>query len=353
MRLPDDDWRKHLEGKVFGKLTVLSRVPESTNNYSKMKWLCRCECGTEKVILGNNLVRGLSTTCGCYRCTSRTPDLCGKVFGKLTVDHYVSCQGWLCQCECGREVIRKTTYLTHSKKCDCGKHRAYNIPLRKDYIGLTYDGEWTVLYRDTSYTGKKVKYICENSKGERKSVFSTFIQQHLKNKEEREKLFGVSLVGKKFGKLTVVEKADFKGKPTKSILKHYGNYEERTVYHKAKGDQWLCKCECGNHTIVTSSCLFTGHTSSCGCDKKPHKKRVLKIEKEKFVLEPNMHIGRLKILKKISGCSSRDRVWLCKCECGNKKEIKELCIRQGVKSCGCLKKKNVRFTFYKKENQEL
>lgn len=345
----DNDWRKHLEGKVFGKLTVLKEVSNSSTNYSKMRWLCRCECGVEKVILGNNLLRGLSTSCGCSRSVPHNLHLEGKVFGKLTVDHYESGKGWLCRCECGNEVIRKTTYLLHNKSCNCGKHRHYNLPLRKDYIGLTYDGEWTVLFRDTSYTGKKVKFICENSKGERKSVFSTYIQQYLKNKKEREDLFSKSLVGKRFGKLTVIELADFKGRPTTSIVKTYGAYEERTIYHKAKSDQWLCKCDCGNNTIVTSSCLYTGGTTSCGCDKEKKKNRVLKRKrKDKIIFKPKMHLGRLEILEHVSGDTIRTRVWLCKCDCGNIKEIKELCLRQGVKSCGCLKKKQVRSLFLKK-----
>lgn len=28
---------------------------------------------------------------------------------------------------------------------------------------------------------------------------------------------------------------------------------------------WLCKCDCGNMYEVTSSCLNSGHTQSCGC----------------------------------------------------------------------------------------
>ena len=29
--------------------------------------------------------------------------------------------------------------------------------------------------------------------------------------------------------------------------------------------KWLCKCNCGNETIVTTSHLKSGHTISCGC----------------------------------------------------------------------------------------
>ena len=29
--------------------------------------------------------------------------------------------------------------------------------------------------------------------------------------------------------------------------------------------RWLCRCDCGNHTIVSSNKLRMGHTKSCGC----------------------------------------------------------------------------------------
>ncbi len=54
-----------------------------------------------------------------------------------------------------------------------------------------------------------------------------------------------SLVGKTFGRLTVI---DIDYEKTK-----YGRY-----YYK-------CLCSCGNYTSVSSSHLITGHTQSCGC----------------------------------------------------------------------------------------
>lgn len=51
------------------------------------------------------------------------------------------------------------------------------------------------------------------------------------------------LTGRKFGRLTVVERdMDFIGK----------------VY-------WLCECTCGNRTVVWMGHLVTDHTKSCGC----------------------------------------------------------------------------------------
>lgn len=42
----------NLIGQRFGLLTVIERRP-SKNGHSN--WLCKCDCGTEKEILGTNL----------------------------------------------------------------------------------------------------------------------------------------------------------------------------------------------------------------------------------------------------------------------------------------------------------
>lgn len=48
-------------GSRFGLWTVLSR--EKARGYGY--WLCRCDCGTERMVYGQNMKRGLSASCGC------------------------------------------------------------------------------------------------------------------------------------------------------------------------------------------------------------------------------------------------------------------------------------------------
>ena len=55
------------------------------------------------------------------------------------------------------------------------------------------------------------------------------------------------LTNKKFGKLLVIKRV------------------ENNKYGKS---QWLCKCDCGNKKIVSSHCLKSGDTKSCGCLKR-------------------------------------------------------------------------------------
>lgn len=60
--------RIDLSGHRFGRWTVLSY--HDTVQYvgcGVARWLCRCECGVEKVIRGQSLKNGSSTSCGCYQ----------------------------------------------------------------------------------------------------------------------------------------------------------------------------------------------------------------------------------------------------------------------------------------------
>lgn len=53
----------NLIGKVFDRLTVIERV-ENTKQ-GDARWLCRCECGNEKVIRARALKTGKTKSCGC------------------------------------------------------------------------------------------------------------------------------------------------------------------------------------------------------------------------------------------------------------------------------------------------
>lgn len=54
----------NLINQRFSKLTVLERV-ENNKNY-RTQWLCKCDCGNTKVILGASLTQGKTKSCGCY-----------------------------------------------------------------------------------------------------------------------------------------------------------------------------------------------------------------------------------------------------------------------------------------------
>ena len=52
-------------GKKYNKWTFIKFVGK--NKLGKPVWLCRCDCGTEKIITGENVVGGYSKQC--YECS--------------------------------------------------------------------------------------------------------------------------------------------------------------------------------------------------------------------------------------------------------------------------------------------
>lgn len=63
-----------LTGQRFGRWTVIKRVGTYKNpdNYpdssgSSPLWLCRCDCGTIRPVIGHSLRGGFSLSCGCTR----------------------------------------------------------------------------------------------------------------------------------------------------------------------------------------------------------------------------------------------------------------------------------------------
>ena len=202
-----------LTGQRFSRLTVISRAEDKVDKNSGSRsvcWKCVCDCGNEKIVRTQNLVKGTTKSCGCLRQEnmehtrkqSRNSfiDLTGQTFGKFTVlaraDDYISPSGhrlvqWHCKCECGKDTIVAGNELRRGTTLSCGCLKAELVPLPQ----LT------------------------------------------------------DLTGQRFSRLTVISRAEDK------VDKKSGH----------RFSCWKCVCDCGNETIVRAASLKTGRTKSCGC----------------------------------------------------------------------------------------
>lgn len=118
---------RNLCGQRYGRLTALRQADKPQNCKTKSDyWLCRCDCGNEVVVLGSNLVRGHTKSCG----SLKQNDLTGKHIGKLTVlgrsDKYASrgkrrVRLWECRCDCGNITYKATDTLTSSAENSCAE----------------------------------------------------------------------------------------------------------------------------------------------------------------------------------------------------------------------------------------
>lgn len=57
-----------LTGQRFGRLVVVERVENSADG--RARWLCRCDCGQSKTVLGEHLKKGRAKSCGCAKSES-------------------------------------------------------------------------------------------------------------------------------------------------------------------------------------------------------------------------------------------------------------------------------------------
>lgn len=130
-----------LTGKKFNRLKVVKRVDDARKGTF---WLCKCDCGNDKIVESRYLRMGLIKSCGCItkennfnRCTI---DLTGRTFGRLTViqyDHSKNGAYWLCRCECGKTKVIKGNSLTRGVTTSCGcKSREMSIS-RSTTHGMT------------------------------------------------------------------------------------------------------------------------------------------------------------------------------------------------------------------------
>lgn len=85
-----------ITGQRFGKLVVIKRVANDKNRLTR--WLCKCDCGNECEVYGNNLRRGHTTSCGCFREENR-PNL-RKKHGQTNTRIYEVWEKMKARCYC-------------------------------------------------------------------------------------------------------------------------------------------------------------------------------------------------------------------------------------------------------------
>ncbi|MGV8905919.1 MAG: hypothetical protein ACOH15_04915 [Acetobacterium sp.] len=114
--------RKDLTGLRFGHLVVLKQA-DKIGNDTHRAWLCHCDCGNEIILRGFLLTGGKNTHCGCLN--KIKVNILGKKYGRLTVigfaknDNYQNAQ-WLCRCDCGTEKIINGANLRRGAIQSCG-----------------------------------------------------------------------------------------------------------------------------------------------------------------------------------------------------------------------------------------
>lgn len=171
-------------------------------------------------------------------------------------------------------------------------------------------GKLLVLHRDSDI--KPVKWICQCDCGNMSSVQSN----NLRSGKSQScgctpKSVPVDLHGSTSGFLTYIE--DVEGVRPRKVR---------------------CKCICGNITELAAGTYIPGTVQSCGC----YQKMVASQRPEHQMI--GKKFGKLTVIGRgLAHPRTGALSWLCRCDCGNEKEIAGRSLKAGLtRSCGCIKK---------------
>ena len=241
-------------GDKIGYWTILEEDKEETKKHGMTYYLCQCECGTIKSVLGRSLKCGDSKSCGCKN-LKYPKDLSGLKIEEWDILYPVNSheertniiqenQNYLCKCSCGKEEILSRNTLVSQRKKSCGH--------KYDLIGKKFNRLLVIKkdYKKSKYSG--INWICLCDCGRYTSVSTTnLLSRRVVScgcyRDERVKESNCKdITGEKFGKLTAL-------------------YNTWIMSKNKQGYIWHFKCDCGNEKDIPISKVLSSQTSSCGC----------------------------------------------------------------------------------------
>ena len=124
----------------------------------------------------------------------------------------------------------------------------------------------------------------------------------------------INLIGQRFDKLIVLEKAP----------------------SKARHTYWKCQCDCGTVCEVSSEYLRANIIPrDCGCSKIKNIHKKQQEEKKNWLV--GQRFGKLQVIEPLTTRNHGSVVWKCQCDCGNIKNVPtHLLTSSHTRSCGCL-----------------
>lgn len=99
-----------------------------------------------------------------------------------------------------------------------------------------------------------------------------------------------------------------------------------------KNTWWLCKCDCGNLSVVRSAYIIKKMCKSCGCSWLESGRK-----NSGYVDLSGEHFGSLKVLERAPSPQwTKKAYYRCLCDCGNECIVQGCELKQGhTRTCGC------------------
>lgn len=127
----------------------IGETPVSKARYHETHWICKCDCGNETLVRGSNLRNSNTNSCGCGGHIQRYKDITGKRFGRWLVISLEAektsnrkAAYWLCRCDCGTEKIVSGVMMRTGDSTSCG---CYSVE-RSTTHGMSYSRTYSTYY---------------------------------------------------------------------------------------------------------------------------------------------------------------------------------------------------------------
>ena len=123
-----------ITGRRYGRYVVLSKAPRRG---SRAFWHCRCDCGTEKQVMGQHLRLGRVVSCGCFNRELVTATLVASNYRGDEITYYTAHD---------RVKVARGPACAH-QCADCGQ-RAQDWSLRRDAASMRFGhaGPYTLAF---------------------------------------------------------------------------------------------------------------------------------------------------------------------------------------------------------------
>ena len=170
-----------LTGQRFGRLVAIKLL--TSKDAKRLKWLCKCDCGKECVVLGHNLVGGHTKSCGCLR-----KEKARKITYSFYEDYIIGDDG------CGHQFMIDNDDFDRIKE----RHWTYSEGYWSTYIKI--DDKGTRVGMHTFIIQPKDGYVIDHadrnrSNNRKYNLRQATVSQNSMNKTLRKNNSGITGVG--------------------------------------------------------------------------------------------------------------------------------------------------------------
>ena len=330
-------------GKKYNSLSILEYLSsnDDRNPMGEPAYICRCTCGKTTIKRVKQVINGAAKACDeCNKAKKvkskyNTDEYIGKKFGILEIQEFISANdsrnkekapAYLCKCDCGNIVIKKASHVINGTVKSCGKcHESRSKYADRSFIGKKF-GKLTVI--DIGHNEVENTFICNCDCGRSNNI--EFSASAVVNGYRRM----CSICGKETSQENLTTKRYSEELLNSVVGKRYGKLVIKEAYKNKEGHTIAkCDCDCGtkNYESLLCNILRDNGTRACGkCRIAPNHK----YDNPDYIGKTFNYLTVTDIIKEDGKI-----YWKCSCSLcrhGIVKAVAHHIASGNTKSCGCL-----------------